>query len=291
MDDQTAALLAQVQAELPDLPLRTIERLSGDNQFNDILIINETLIVRFPRHPQAVATLTREVAVLRRLQGRLPLPIPNPTLTVEAPESATVRWMAYPRIPGEPLWDDELHALPATAQQQIARQLAGFLQTLHALPIGAFGADLPVRDEAQHWDALFAAFRAELYPFMRPDAQSAIDALHVEIMADLRARPPYPALIHGDFGGGNILYDPATHQVTGVIDFGSVAIGDPAIDIAALSCYGEAVVAHGALVYPAIATMLPRARLYQATFALQQALWAIRAGDAAAFADGIATYR
>lgn len=97
--------------------------------------------------------------------------------------------------------------------------------------------------------------------------------------------------MHGDFGGANICYDPATRQVTGVIDFGGVAVGDPAIGIAALSCYGEPFLDLGTPAYSGMVMLLPRARLYRATFALQQALWALRDGDEAAFEDGIAAYR
>jgi aminoglycoside phosphotransferase (APT) family kinase protein len=145
--------------------------------------------------------------VLRRLQGRLSLPVPNPTLKGQDAVTGELSWMGYALLPGEPLWDEELEVLGEADQRQVALQLAGFL---HAL--------------------------------------------------------------HGDFGGGNILYDPATRRVTGVIDFGGVALGDPAVDIAALSCYGEPFLALGAPAYPGIATLLPRARRYRATFALQQAL-------------------
>lgn len=38
-----------------------------------------------------------------------------------------------------------------------------------------------------------------------------------------------------DFGTGNILVDKLTKRAMGVIDFGSVSIGDPAVDYAAVS--------------------------------------------------------
>lgn len=176
-------------------------------------------------------------------------------------------------------------------QRLIALQLAGFLNALHSLPLAEVVPVLPARDETQFWSGLFDAFRDELYSFMPPVARGEADALGDAILAELERVPPDPALIHGDVGGGNILYNPSTRRVTGVIDFGGVAVGDPAVDIAALSCYGEPFLALGALAYPGVAKLLPRARLYRATFALQQALWALRNGDAEAFEDGIAAYR
>jgi aminoglycoside phosphotransferase (APT) family kinase protein len=47
------------------------------------------------------------------------------------------------------------------------------------------------------------------------------------------------ALRHGDFGTGNVLYDPHSLDLTGVIDFGFSGLGNPAIDIAALSTLGD----------------------------------------------------
>jgi aminoglycoside 2''-phosphotransferase len=199
--------------------------------------------------------------------------------------------MGYALLPGEPLWDEDLDALDEADRRQIALQLAGFLHALHTLPPVTFSPALHARDEAQFWAGLFAAFRDELYPLMRPAARGEVDALGDAILIELERTPLVPALIHGDFGGGNILYDPSTRRVTGVIDFGGVAVGDPAVDIAALSCYGEPFLALGVPAYPGIASLLPRARRYRATFALQQALWALRDGDAEAFEGGIDEYR
>jgi aminoglycoside 2''-phosphotransferase len=100
-------------------------------------------------------------------------------------------------------------------------------------------------------------------------------------------------LRHGDLGGDNIRYDPATNRVTGIIDFTFAALGDPAVDLAGLSWYGEVFVEALSACYPTLAdpALRSRARFYRSTFALQQALWAIRAGDAAEFEDGIAAYR
>lgn len=125
---------------------------------------------------------------------------------------------------------------------------------------------------------------------MRPDARHVTDELFAALLDDLRRSPPAPTLRDGDFGGGNILFDPVRLEVTGVVDFGFCRPGDPAVDIAALSCYGEDFLARGFAVYPAMEQLLPRARRYRPTFALQQALYALRGGNHEDFADGIRDY-
>ncbi|MDF1504041.1 phosphotransferase, partial [Roseisolibacter sp. H3M3-2] len=42
---------------------------------------------------------------------------------------------------------------------------------------------------------------------------------------------PATALVHRDVAPGHVLYDPAAGRLTGVIDFGDLALGDPARDL------------------------------------------------------------
>lgn len=74
--------------------------------------------------------------------------------------------------------------------------------------------------------------------------------------------------------------------------FGSAALGDPATDLASLSTYGERFLERCYPAYPVLTSqaMRERAAFYRSTFALQQALWAKRAGDEEEFWDGIAAY-
>ena len=45
-------------------------------------------------------------------------------------------------------------------------------------------------------------------------------------------------LIHNDLGDEHILIDPQLHTVSGVIDWGDIALGDPAKDFSGLWTYG-----------------------------------------------------
>ena len=52
------------------------------------------------------------------------------------------------------------------------------------------------------------------------------------------ARPPTPVLVHNDVSAEHILLDEAARAITGVIDWGDVAIGDPAVDLAGVFHWG-----------------------------------------------------
>ena len=283
--------IAHVRRALPELAIAMARLRSGEGQFNHVLVVNEQLIFRFPRAPQGAATLAGEVTLLPRLQGRLPLAIPKPVYRLTDPATGELSAMGYAMIPGEPLGDEALAAIrDEAALDRMAGQLAGFLRALHRLPVDEVAPSATLPDVAAYWHQLHEAFQAELYHCMRPGAQRATDELFAAILDDLCQRPPSPVLVHGDFGGANILYDPARFEITGVIDWGFAGPGDPASDIASLSCCGEDFLARGFGVYPEMAEMLPRARRYRATFALQQALYARRDGNREDFDDGIRDY-
>jgi aminoglycoside 2''-phosphotransferase len=294
MPDPSATIqlyVSRVQGAYPDLTISAARMIAGEGQFNDIVVVNERLIFRFPRTPFAQATLAREVAVLTWIQGRLPLPIPNPVYRISDPTTGLLSGMGYPMLPGAPLGDVALAAItdPA-ARDRMAEQLATFLHGLHTLPVAELPPELPPPDDVAAWTTMHQQFREQLYSFMRPDARQSIDALFATLLDDLRRHPPAPALCHGDFGGSNILYNPQTLDISGVIDFSFTGLGDPAGDIASYTCFGEDIVARSRESYPTMQHMLPRARLYRGTFALQQALYALQDGNQADFDDGIQDY-
>lgn len=285
-DEQLHAYARRVRDAFPELRIEQARLRDARGQFNTVLVVDEALVFRFPRVPQAAAALADELALLEYLDGRLPLPTPRPHYRAHDPRTGALAFVGYPLLPGQPLWRADLAALADAARDQIALQLAGFLRALHGLPAPAWLRGR-APDQAQRWAALFAQIERELFGLIRPDARAEVLGLRERILAELRRDPPAPALCHGDFGGSNLLYDPQTRRVCGVIDFGSAGLGDPAVDLAALSTYGEPFLACALPAYPAMAAMLPRARLYRQTFALQQALHALRAGDQAELEDGL----
>jgi aminoglycoside phosphotransferase (APT) family kinase protein len=89
-----------------------------------------------------------------------------------------------------------------------------------------------------------------------------------------------PVLIHGDLAQYHILYQGVTADLTGIIDFGTPGLGDPACDFAVIiSMYGERFLRRMALAYPGITEVLDRARFWAGTMELQWALAGLRSGD------------
>jgi aminoglycoside 2''-phosphotransferase len=291
MDKQAAYLQAIGQA-YPDLVIENVRANFQNGQFNDILVINDELIFRFPKYADSIETLLTEVHILKRIQGWVTLPIPNPIYT-SPKDIRTVSkvFMGYPLIPGKPLWRETLAKITNdTIRQKLADQLAGFLKALHGVPIEQLNPGLPVHDGPDQWGKLYNDIRDHLFPLMRPDAQTWVRNHFESYLNNPRLHAYKICLRHDDFGTGNILYDDQTQEISGIIDFGSAGLGDAALDIAAASCYEESFFNRFYDAYPEIESMLERAQFYKGTYALQEALHGLLNNDQEAFKSGMAEY-
>lgn len=183
------------------------------------------LAVRFPRRALGAACLDNELAILPHVAELVPVPVPRP-LRIGAPVLGyPSRFYAHVVLPGAPILRA---ALDDAALCALAPALGAFLRALHAIPLApvrAAGlADDPRGDvgrvaaRGRDWLA-----RVPLAPAL---AAAAGALLGGPPPADVDAR----VLVHGDFHAGNLLVDRG--EVSGVIDWGDAAAGDPAIDLA-----------------------------------------------------------
>jgi aminoglycoside 2''-phosphotransferase len=293
----------QIEQKYPDLKLHSARLLTGYGQFSDVLIVNENsasqldtqpLVFRFPRTPAVAVDMAHEVILLRQLQNKLPLPIPDPIYTLYDGQTGKLILMGYPMLPGEPLQRETMAAIVEDADEavlnRLASQLAGFLKTLHAMPLNSLRKLRPPSETRESWQQMYGAFRNQLYPFMRVDAQREVSANFERFLSDDTHFSFSPVLRHGDYGTGNLLIDMDTLNISGVIDFSFAGPGDAAQDPGALSSFGDAFMERCFVVYPEMRDMLKRVEFIRSTYALQQALYALRDHNQDDFEDGIAAY-
>jgi len=90
------------------------------------------------------------------------------------------------------------------------------------------------------------------------------------------------------------LFDAAAQHFTGVIDFGSAALGDAATDLAVVYGWrgrGETLARRLFKRYPELESLLPRAQFYTGTFLLQEALFGAENNEPDLIASGLEPYR
>lgn len=180
-------------------------------------VVDGVWLDREPRRPEVAAWLVTETRVLPWLADQLPLPVPRPTVLQHVPLRVRHR-----RLPGEPTWHlDEAQG----------RALGGFFRTLHDVDADAAverGVPDPERTWAEHL-VLVDRLRSVVLPRLEGEAARLGERLLERV-----ARPvPQPALVHADVGPQHVLS--VDGDITGVIDWSDVHVGDPAMDLAWLT--------------------------------------------------------
>jgi aminoglycoside 2''-phosphotransferase len=292
--NRKAAYLQAIRARCRELWVETAT-LEAGGQNNDVLLVNGEYLFRFPRYHVGIRQLRREAVVLSKIREHMPLRVPEPVYFNLDTEEVGDAFLGHRIVPGEPLWPEELSGASGagvrgtTVGDRFAHQLGGFLRALHHVSLSPeLLRVLPVTDTVEGYEGFYKQVREALYRFMRPKARDWTTRHFESYVARAEGFTFRRVLKHGDFGPSNILFHRAEGRVTGVIDFGGTALGDPAYDFAGLAGgYGEAFVTRCARAYPEVREMWHRLRFYLGTFALEEALFGVEHGDEEAFHRGI----
>jgi len=165
----------------------------------------------------------REQWVMNALQGRTSVAIPRPAFFLQ-----TVRGYGYEKLPGVMLTDDYYWSLTGLQKQAFAVSIARFLSELHqALRVAdAVAAGLDVPDDPLSPSQL----RWRLLPLLDGQEQRSLVERMLEGYAQLNISAAPRVVLHNDLHGWNVLCDPVTAQLTGVLDFNGTCIGDAHLD-------------------------------------------------------------
>jgi len=219
-----------IQEQFPRLLAKHI-RLLGAGWDNTAFILNDEMIFRFPRRKIALPLLEAEWCVLPKISDKLSLPIPVPQWKGVPGPDFPWPFIGYRMLPGF----TACHAQISEKQRSLlAEPIARFLSLLHGIPLSDISG---CRFEERHLGRVEGSSmiikiqknleEMELIGF---DYRKKIESL-IERSHPLRV-PKASHLVHGDFYVRHLLVD-EEHRLTGVIDWGDVHIGDPAIDLAA----------------------------------------------------------
>ena len=199
-------------------------------------------IFRFPRNGVVAENLQKEQAVL---------PVVGPRVGFAVPRFEYVgTWCGQPyagyrRTPGRPLSDR-----PFTGRRLVdeaARSIASVLSSLHGIPTSLVAEACAVEPTVDAWRQRYLALRDEVRDNVMPQLESTIAAAvgrgFNRFLEEELATLDAVALVHCDLGCEHILICDDGANVTGLIDFEDVTIGDPAIDFVGIYVtYGMEVV-------------------------------------------------
>lgn len=240
---------ALIQANFPHLALHQVQPITrGWDSF--VLDVNDEFIFRFPMRDDVVAQLERERHVLPKLALTLSTPIPQFEMLGQGNASYPYTFVGYRKLHGVPLEDETI------TQQQLftlAPALATFLHELHSFPL-AQAVQAGVQEHTpEQWRARYQERYVDLQKRVFPLLDGELCTKSARLWRDFLDTPAHfafqPVLIHCDLGSEHILCDPERGVLTGIIDWGDMTIGDPALDFVGLHWRGghdfvQSVLAH-----------------------------------------------
>ena len=218
-----------LRTQFPELDASSV-RLLGEGWDNSVWVVEERVAFRFPRRAVAAPLVEREMAVLPRLAGLVPAPVPVPSHVGQPSDRYPWAFFGAPLLPGREPADT---TLSDGERRALGTELGRFLRALHARETrGAVDPEglLPL-DPNRRADMPFRVERAreqlaalETFGLSRRSR----DAKVVLVAASELAPSEDVALAHGDLHLRHVLVEGGS--LSGVIDWGDVCVADPAID-------------------------------------------------------------
>ena len=213
-------------AQAPHFADLTVVEL-GRGWDNIVFLLGGEYVARFPRHEAAADLIRNEVRWVPELTLLSLLPTSAPIFAGAPSDDFPWPWMVSRRIDGVPPV-----SVGVVDSAECALRLARFCSTFHApapadAPFNPFrSVPLDARSDRLLRD-LSAVLNADL-PGLNIDPELIVHTWQGLISAPAFAGPAQ--WIHGDLHPGNLLH--VGGHLTGVVDFGDLAAGDPAVDLA-----------------------------------------------------------
>lgn len=209
-----------VPNSLSRLELREVASQGWDNT---TFRLGDTYSVRLPTAQRYEAQLEREIPFLSEYSSAFALDVPTNVRAYTSTHDFPYRWSTRKWVPGKPLMHFD---------ESNVRRLAQFLHQLWDLPAPVHGTGRYLPSVENFWrgsglDRIEPSFReaCRLLPdFVSRPAGNLWD-LAKSTQFDSEA-----SFVHGDLSSYNLVA--SGRRLTGVIDWGLLAYGDPACDLA-----------------------------------------------------------
>ncbi|MEL7432050.1 MAG: aminoglycoside phosphotransferase family protein [Chlamydiota bacterium] len=214
-----------IQAQFPEYGALAVSSVETQGHDNRTYRLGDDLLIRMPIDANYALKVPQEQKFLPRLAKKVRMPIPQPIKMGGPSEQYPYPFSIYKWLEGR---SADQETVDDRALETIAVSLANFLQELQGI------TDIEGPCPGQHnW------WRGD--PVRVYDQEARTQIAHLSGKIDSRRalqlweracstqRKKKPVWIHGDFAASNILIQ--NRKVSGIIDFGGMAMGDPACDL------------------------------------------------------------
>ena len=251
--------------------------LVGEGNNGLVLVDNSGIAYKFPKHKSLIQRLKREIENTNYISGFLSVDVPK-YITVDLGRPIGEAYCSYTLIPGTPL-SKEIYALH---RHKLSRQLLSLIDEIHGIP-----QIKTMEGNGVDFENMYYEIKDLVFPLVKDSVKQEIELRFTEYLKCDNQQNT--CVVHGDFGSSNIICNPITGTITGIIDWAEASVDDPVTDYSSLSCAVSIpmIKEDFLLLRPSLSTIFRRAKFIQYTFPLQEALHGIKADDEIALREGL----
>lgn len=215
-------LIKEQFPEYAHLPISEVEKQGHDNR---TYRLGNDLLIRMPTAESYALKVPKEQQLLPQLAQYLNTPIPAPMKMGHSSVDYPFPFSIYKWLPGQSI---NLLTLSDQEKEQLAFDLATFLKELQDIT----GIPGPTPGQHNWWrgdhvSVYDSGAREQISKLAQIiDCKRALDLWEQACSTQWSKAPVW---IHGDFAIGNMLIEHG--KLSAIIDFGGIAVGDPACDL------------------------------------------------------------
>ncbi len=229
-------LIQKIKAEFPDIQYTNAQFITHGWD-NDVVILDDILVFRFPRTNENKESFKVEVRFLDYLKDKVNVLIPDYKYLPQ-----DKMWGGYQIIRGTELHKELFQIQSSEVKEKIIEDLAHFLTIIHKTPKEVVQEIGISTDGNYSWNPsqvkeLYEGAQIKLYPILNQEEVSWIDhqfSHYFSLKGEIKL-----ALIHTDLNSDHIFFDKDQGKISGIIDFTNMEYADSAIDFSRLLDYGE----------------------------------------------------
>ncbi len=213
-----------IASQFPQWKELSIDPVATSGWDNRTFHLGKDKLVRLPSAAEYELQVEKEHQWLPKLAPELPFPIPEPLAMGNPEYGYPWKWSIYRWLDGETAASARIADLA-----ELAINLADFLTALHK--IDATDGPLPGLHSFYRGGSL-SVYDSETRRSItslkdKIDATMATEVWEAALLTSWKNQPVW---VHGDISAGNLLVRDG--KLSAVIDFGQLAVGDPACDLA-----------------------------------------------------------
>lgn len=226
-------MVSEIEACTP-LQVRTCRRILTGWEYS-VLEVNGEYIFRFPRFRDSWRRLSREVSLVNYLSTRLSVRLPVYEFVWSGDRRHPQRFAGYGKIQGVPCTD---YNYRGAWLEDLGQDLTRFITELHGLRLPPKALGNLKRYTPKTWARNSRKFYGEIrryaFPLLSKDVRGRASSFWADLLSTFENVEFEPKLIHADLTGGNIICDPKTGRLNGVVDWSDAQVADPALDFVGL---------------------------------------------------------